>query len=387
VIRAVVFEVGECLVDETRQYGTWADWLQVPRHTFAAMFGAVIAQGRDHRETFEELRPGFDLSAEREKRTEAGRPETFDESDLYPDVRDSLACLRADGLWLGIAGNQTVRAGKLLRGLFSEDVDLIGTSDDWGASKPDPAFFERVADVVPAEPGEILYVGDRVDNDLRPATAAGMRTALVHRGPWATIQWNTDEARKLPTFRVESLLELSPKIAQVNAPTRQRTDGRLPAVQPVVQVANRNGRAGAVPGRGAPPGPDPCRPHTKYVPAGRGPAPHTRKHLPGARPQLRPPQDRLAGQGSASPPPDRELQAPERGRQRGSKSRGVSPSGVHGGCLLTPRPCRRVGLGRGPAPVALRLIRASGTRSRPHFSQEPGNSLRSRQLERRPARA
>jgi hypothetical protein len=37
-IRAVVFDAGERLV-------TWADWLEVPRHTFAAAFGAVIAQG------------------------------------------------------------------------------------------------------------------------------------------------------------------------------------------------------------------------------------------------------------------------------------------------------------------------------------------------------
>ncbi|ALO91705.1 HAD family hydrolase [Streptomyces olivaceoviridis] len=220
MIRAVIFDVGECLVDETTEYGTWADWLQVPRHTFAAMFGAVIAQGRDYREVFQEFRPGFDLYAERERRAEAGKPETFGEADLYPDVRDTLAALRADGLWLGIAGNQTVRAGRILRELFTPDVDLIGTSDDWGASKPDRAFFDRVAEVVPTEVGEMLYVGDRVDNDIRPAREAGMHTALVHRGPWATIQWNTEEAKKLPTFRVESLLELSPLIQRFNEPAR-----------------------------------------------------------------------------------------------------------------------------------------------------------------------
>ncbi|MFJ3590151.1 HAD family hydrolase [Streptomyces sp. NPDC090231] len=217
MIRAVVFDVGECLVDETREYGTWADWLGVPRHTFAAMFGAVIAQGRDYREVFEEFRPGFDLAEQRQARADAGQPEYFDESDLYPDVRDSLKALRADGLWLGIAGNQTTRSGGILRTLFTPDVDMIGTSDDWGASKPDPEFFVRVADIVPADPGEILYVGDRVDNDLAPAVAAGMCTALVHRGPWATIQWHSKDAEQLPTFRVESLLELSPRIAQFNA--------------------------------------------------------------------------------------------------------------------------------------------------------------------------
>ncbi|MDX5566901.1 HAD family hydrolase [Streptomyces sp. ID05-04B] len=216
MIRAVIFDVGECLVDETTEYGTWADWLNVPRHTFHAMFGAVIAQGRDYRETFQEFRPGFDLYAERERRAAAGKPEHFGEDDLYPDVRDALAALRADGLWLGIAGNQTVRAGRILRELFANDVDLIGTSDDWGASKPDRAFFDRVAEVVPAEPAEMLYVGDRVDNDIRPAVAAGMHTALVRRGPWATIQWSTEEAEKLPTLRVESLLELSGEIARFN---------------------------------------------------------------------------------------------------------------------------------------------------------------------------
>ena len=215
-IRAVVFDVGECLVDETREYGTWADWLGVPRHTFAAMFGAVIAQGRDYRDVFQAFAPGFDLYGQRQARADAGRPEHFDETDLYRDVRPALARLRTDGLWLGIAGNQTVRAGGILRELFTDDVDLIGTSDDWGASKPDPEFFVRVAEVVPFDPSEILYVGDRIDNDIRPALTAGMATALIRRGPWATIQWGTSDAQLLPTMRVDSLTELSEKIIKFN---------------------------------------------------------------------------------------------------------------------------------------------------------------------------
>ncbi|MCC9310463.1 HAD family hydrolase [Kitasatospora sp. RB6PN24] len=215
-IKAVVFDVGECLVDETREYGTWADWLGVPRHTFVAQFGATIAQGKDYRETFQVFRAGFDLYQEREKRAQAGQPETFGEEDLYPDVRPALAQLRADGLWLAIAGNQTVRAGRILRGLFSSDVDLIGTSDDWGASKPDLLFFDRVAALTPAEPGEILYVGDRIENDILPAAEAGMRTALIRRGPWGWIQQH-DPANKQATFRIDSLAELPALIAKFNA--------------------------------------------------------------------------------------------------------------------------------------------------------------------------
>ncbi|UGY90273.1 HAD family hydrolase [Streptomyces gobiensis] len=220
MMRAVVFDVGECLVDETREYGTWADWLGVPRHTFAAMFGAVIACGQDYRETFQVFRPGFDLYAEREKRAAAGQPETFGEEDVYPDVRPALAQLRADGLWLGIAGNQTVRAGRILRELFTADVDLIGTSDDWGAAKPDPAFFTRLVQAVPFAAGEILYVGDRLDNDIRPAAAAGMYTALIRRGPWGTIQQHEADADRLATWRIDSLAELSEKIGKFNARER-----------------------------------------------------------------------------------------------------------------------------------------------------------------------
>jgi HAD superfamily hydrolase (TIGR01549 family) len=184
------------------------------------MFGAVIAQGRDYRETFQEFRPGFHLYAEREKRAAAGQPESFGEEDLYEGARPALRQLRADGLWLGIAGNQTVRAGGILRALFSDDVDLIGTFDDWGASKPDLEFFKRMADAMPFEVGEILYVGDRCDNDIRPAGQAGIHTALVRRGPRATIQWNGTEALELPTFRVEGLLELSDRVREFNASAR-----------------------------------------------------------------------------------------------------------------------------------------------------------------------
>ncbi len=131
MIRAVVFDVGECLVNETREYGTWADWLGVPRHTFSAVFGAVIAQGLDYRETFQVFRPGFDLTVERRRREAAGHPEWFGEDDLYSDVRPALKELREGGYWLGLAGNQTVNAGKILRGL-DLPVDMVATSDDWG---------------------------------------------------------------------------------------------------------------------------------------------------------------------------------------------------------------------------------------------------------------
>lgn len=103
MIRSVVFDVGETLLDDTREFGAWADWIGVPRHTFSAVLGAVTAAGRDNAETFQYFRPGFDLALERERREQAGSGEQIDERDLYRDVRPALAELRARG---GVVGDR-----------------------------------------------------------------------------------------------------------------------------------------------------------------------------------------------------------------------------------------------------------------------------------------
>src|SRR5258708_38562385 len=64
-IQAVVFDIGETLLDDSREFGAWADWLGVPRHTFSAVLGASTAEGRDNAETFQHLRPGFNVTAHR----------------------------------------------------------------------------------------------------------------------------------------------------------------------------------------------------------------------------------------------------------------------------------------------------------------------------------
>src|SRR5439155_684262 len=94
VIKSVVFDVGETLLDDTAEFGRWADWLGIPRHTFSGLLGIVTAQGRNNAETFQYFRPGFDLDAERELREQAGKGESITEADLYPDVRPALAELR-----------------------------------------------------------------------------------------------------------------------------------------------------------------------------------------------------------------------------------------------------------------------------------------------------
>ena len=205
-VHAVFFDVGEVLIDESTEYGTWADWLGVPRHTFSSVFGAVIARGEDYREVFQYFRPGFDLAEERQRRFAAGLGEFFNGRDLYPDARPCLQALRELGYFVGVAGNQTERAGRLLRELHLP-VDLIATSDDWGAEKPSVKFFEKLVSVADLPAREILYVGDRMDNDILPALEAGLKVAHIRRGPWGYQHVEHPEIHRVDV-RLDSLAEL-----------------------------------------------------------------------------------------------------------------------------------------------------------------------------------
>lgn len=182
-IRAVVFDVGETLVDETRIYERWADRFGVPRLAFMATVGTALNAGYSLRDAFAVVRPGVDIEAEvRAWLAEDPDGTGFDEADLYADVRRCLGGLRGLGFGVYIAGNQPSRARTTLQRM-ELPVDGIDVSEDWGAAKPDPRFFDLVVDAVGCPAEEIVYVGDRVDNDIVPARAAGMRAALVRRGP------------------------------------------------------------------------------------------------------------------------------------------------------------------------------------------------------------
>jgi HAD superfamily hydrolase (TIGR01549 family) len=185
-VRAVWFDVGETLIDESREYGTWADWLGVPRHTFSAMFGAVIARGGDYREVFQHFKPDFDLGNERQARLDAGLGEFVNGHDLYTDTRPCMQALKDAGYFVGVAGNQTARAGRFLREL-NLPCDVLATSDEWGVTKPDSGFFDKLAAVSGYDRSETAYVGDRLDFDIAPAARAGLATVWLRRGPWGYI--------------------------------------------------------------------------------------------------------------------------------------------------------------------------------------------------------
>ncbi|WP_093786327.1 HAD family hydrolase [Actinacidiphila guanduensis] len=211
MIRAVALDIGETLVSDTRYWASWADWLGVPRHTVSALVGAVVAQGRDNADALRLLRPGIDVAAEYAAREAAGRGEHLDETDLYPDVRSALTALRSAGYRVIVAGNQTIRAGELLRGL-DLPATVTATSGEWGVAKPDPLFFDRVVAAAGCAPPDVLYVGDHPANDVHAAAAAGLSTAHLRRGPWGHLWADDPELVRTADLRVDSLTDLADRL-------------------------------------------------------------------------------------------------------------------------------------------------------------------------------
>ncbi|MGH4001591.1 MAG: HAD family hydrolase [Pseudonocardiaceae bacterium] len=98
-------------------------------------------------------------------------------------------------------------AADLLRGL-DLPADAIATSGEWGVAKPEPVFFRHVIDLAPDEPHEIVYVGDHRDHDIVPAHTAGLRTALVRRGPWGHLWADDPIVQRNADWVITSLDEL-----------------------------------------------------------------------------------------------------------------------------------------------------------------------------------
>lgn len=203
------FDVGETLASEERWLGSWADWLQVSRATFFAALGALIEARRPHQEVFALFRPGIDLEAEREKRRALGIEDHFIADDLYPDALPTLRWAKEAGHRIGIAGNNTANTEAFARGLGLADV--VGSSQRWGAAKPDPTFFQRLIAEAGCAPAEIVYIGDRVDNDVLPALDAGVQAIHIARGPWGAVQARWPEGAGLR--RIRSLAELPAMLA------------------------------------------------------------------------------------------------------------------------------------------------------------------------------
>ena len=202
-IRAVVFDVGETLVDEHRMWKQHAATVGVSDLTVFAMLGALIERREDHREIWKALGVEAPHSAT-----------TIANIDLYDDAAPCIRAAKTAGLVVGIAGNPPAGAVEQLNAL-DLSADFVASSFEWKIAKPAGAFFAEVVRFANVDAAEILYVGDRIDNDIMPAKRAGMMTAFLRRGPWGRVQSRWPEADDAD-LTVDSLDELRRMISHLN---------------------------------------------------------------------------------------------------------------------------------------------------------------------------
>jgi FMN phosphatase YigB (HAD superfamily) len=210
-IRAVCFDVGETLIDETRHWLGWAEFLGVPAMTLFTAIGVTMERGQSLRRVFEIFRPDIDVSTARQLRAAGGWTYDFTPQDLYPDAIPCLTALRERGYKVLIAGNQPIESEAALARL-NLPADVIASSAGWGVSKPDPKFFAKVTEVAGEPPEAIAYVGDRLDNDVLPTLAAGMKAVFVRRGPWGWMHAERPDIERAH-IRLETLMDLPDRLA------------------------------------------------------------------------------------------------------------------------------------------------------------------------------
>lgn len=152
----------------------------------------------------------------------------YPESSLYSDVRPVLTAL-SQQYKLGIIANSRdnvldalERDG--LRHLFT----VTALADHVGAEKPDRRIFEYALRTAGVPADRAVYVGNRLDTDIRPAQSLGMRAVWMLRG----------EAPPAPTER-----QLAEPDAVISSLTGlplvlERFAGREPMPPTTVRLAN-----------------------------------------------------------------------------------------------------------------------------------------------------
>jgi FMN phosphatase YigB (HAD superfamily) len=185
-VSVVAFDVGETLIDETGMWERAADVAGVPRFTLMGVLGGLAARGDHHDDVWSIL--GVEHPAA-----------TWGDRDWYPDALPAIEALRAGGYIVWAVGNTPLETEELLR----PHVDFVGSAARWGVSKPEPTFFDRLIEETGASADKIAYVGDRVDNDILPALAAGLIAVHIRRGPWGLLHETPPGA-----IEIRSLAEL-----------------------------------------------------------------------------------------------------------------------------------------------------------------------------------
>jgi putative hydrolase of the HAD superfamily len=100
----------------------------------------------------------------------------------FAEVADTLTGWRAAGLELAIVSNWDISLHEVLAsGPLSGLIEVVVTSAEAGAVKPDPRLFEVALERLGVPARLALHVGDSFDDDVVGAQAAGIEAVLLGR--------------------------------------------------------------------------------------------------------------------------------------------------------------------------------------------------------------
>lgn len=174
-IKWIFFDVGSTLVDETAAYDhrIW-DMISGTNITFEEFDDARIAFTKQ----------GLDGNSAAIKHFGLTKTPWHSEDEVpYPDVHATLAALCDKGYRLGVIANQNVGiAERLEHWGLRKFFDVIAASAEIGYAKPNRTIFEKAFELARCCAEESVMVGDRLDNDIVPAKALGMKTVWVKNG-------------------------------------------------------------------------------------------------------------------------------------------------------------------------------------------------------------
>lgn len=208
--RWIFFDLGWTLVDETAAHLARFHRLRVHRPHYAAVSDDEFVLLCEARAT--EFAPSPFLAMLRrldpanwESAAEVAEYDHTQEK-LYPGVAGVLEHLRRY-FRLGVIANQSSGTAARLKRFGIFDVfSAVVASAEVGLCKPDPRIFTYAQDLADCPPGNATMVGDRLDNDIGPARAAGWRTVRILQG-FSRHQQPRDEGER-PHHTISSVTEL-----------------------------------------------------------------------------------------------------------------------------------------------------------------------------------
>lgn len=199
MIKWIFFDIGSTLVDETEAYD----------HRVRDMIVGTRVTFKDFDETRIALaKQGLDGNSAAIKYFDLTKTPWHSEDEVpYADARSTLATLCKKGYKLGIIANQNIRAAERLEqwGL-RQHFDVIVASAEIGYAKPDKQIFIKAFELAKCTAEESVMIGDRLDNDIIPAKALGMKTVWLKNG----LAKHQSEAlgRGVADYQIHSLSEL-----------------------------------------------------------------------------------------------------------------------------------------------------------------------------------